>query len=971
LPDGTVTFLFTDLEGSTRLLEAHPAAYRDAVRRHHDLLRGAVEASGGAVFETVGDAVYAAFARPTAAVAAALAGQLALQAEPWGVTGPLRARMGVHLGEVEVQGAHYFGAPLYRGARLMATAHGGQVVLTAAVAAVVRDALPAAASLRDLGAHRLRDLAGPERVYQLGHPDLPAEFPPLRSLDAFPHNLPLQLTSFVGRERELATVQGLLAQHRLVTLTGPGGTGKTRLAQQAAAEALAPADGQPAFADGVWLVELAALADPALVPQAVATAVGVREEPGRPVLATLTDALRPRRLLLLLDNCEHLLDAGARLADTLLRACPRLTILATSREALGVAGETAWPVPSLALPDAGDPRDSEHLRAVEALTQCAAVRLFLDRAVAVHPSFRVTPQNAPAVALICARLDGIPLAIELAAARIRVLPPAELLTRLEDRFRLLTGGSRTALERHRTLQAAVDWSYDLLTAPEKLLFDRLSVFAGGWTLASAEAVCAGDGIAGDAVLDLLTRLVDQSLVLVDEQPDGTARYRLLETLRAYAQAHLAAHGAAEALRQRHARVYLALVEAVEARVRSDPVLLDRAEREHDNCRAALRWLLDQGEAEASLRFAAAMGPFWAERGHLTEGRRWLAAALAAGAGVSEVSTGVRAKALGEAAGLAGDQGDAATGRTLATEALALWREVGDRWGIAKTTGTLGWLENLLGDRAAARRHYEQSLALSRRLGYTERIAFALNGLGAFAAREGDAARGRSLLQESLALRRELGLQNLAANTLMNLGNVAFAEDDHVRATRLYEESLALSRALGARSRVATALNLLGEVARSEGDCARAAARYEEALTLNRELGNQRAIAQTLCNLGHARLRQGDRAEAAACFREGLTLSHAYGHPQLEAESLAGCAGVAAVEGHPRRAARLLAVAEVLLRTTGRQLDATDQAEYDRNMAAARIQLDEPTWAFVWAAGQAMSLEQAVADALAGAGDGPP
>src|SRR5262245_31766059 len=410
LPAGTVTFLFTDLEGSTRLLEAHPAAYRDAVARHHALLRGAVEAHGGVVFETVGDAVYAAFARPTDAVAAALAGQLALQREAWGAAGPLRARMGLHLGEVERQGGHYFGAPLYRCARLTATAHGGQVVLSAVVAEVVRDALPEGAALRDLGAHRLRDLAGPERVFQLGHPDLPREFPPLRSLDALPHNLPLQLTSFVGRERELAEVAGLLGAHRLVTLTGVGGTGKTRLALQAAADAL------PAYPDGVWLVELAALRDPGLVPQAVADPVGVREEPGRPLLATLTDALRPKRLLLVLDNCEHLLDACARLADALLRACPHVRLLATGREALGLAGEQAWPVPPLPVP--APPGDAAPApRAVARLARNAAVRLFVERAAAVRPAFALTGGNAGAVAEVCRRLDGLPLAIELAAAR--------------------------------------------------------------------------------------------------------------------------------------------------------------------------------------------------------------------------------------------------------------------------------------------------------------------------------------------------------------------------------------------------------------------------------------------------------------------------------------------------------------------------------------------------------------------------
>lgn len=624
LPEGTVTFLFTDLEGSTTLLEAHPAAYRDAVRRHHNLLRGAVEAHGGVVFETVGDAVYAAFARPTDAVAAALAGQLALQTEAWPDSVAIRARMGLHTGEVERQGRHYFGAPLYRCARLTAAAHGGQVVLSEAAAALVREALPDETSLRDLGDHRLKDLSRPERIFELLHPRLAGDRRPLRTLDALPHNLPLQLTSFVGRERELADIAALVATQRLVTLTGPGGTGKTRLALQAAADTL------EAYPDGVWLAELGALAEPTLVPAAVAAAVGVREEPGRPLLGTLTAALRPKCLLLMLDNCEHLLEGCARLADALLRACPRLTILATSREALGIAGETGWRVPSLALPDAAQPPP------VAALTQYEAVRLFVDRALADDPAFRVTSHNASAVAEVCHRLDGIPLALELAAARLRVLPVEQLLARLEDRFRLLTGGSRTALPRQQTLRATVDWSYALLSDPEKTCFNRLAVFAGGFTLEAAEAVCAdAAAVEPAAVLDLLTHLIDKSLVSAGRLPDGTGRCRLLETLRHYARQTLAASGEAAAVHERHARHFLAYVEQAEPALRGPAQLdwldwldwLERLEREHDNLRAALDWFAEHGPAEDGLRLAAALGSrasFWVTRGYLAEGRQRLA-----------------------------------------------------------------------------------------------------------------------------------------------------------------------------------------------------------------------------------------------------------------------------------------------------------------------------------------------------------
>jgi predicted ATPase/class 3 adenylate cyclase len=842
LPEGTVTFLFTDLEGSTALLQAHPAAYRAAVARHHDLLRGAVEASGGVVFETVGDAVYAAFAQPTDAVAAALAGQLALQAEEWGEVGELRARMGLHLGEAERQGGHYFGAPLYRCARLTATAHGGQVVLSQAACDLVQDSLPPGVSLRDLGAHRLKDLQRPERVFQLRHPALLAEFPPLRSLDVLPHNLPLQVTSFVGRERELAAVAALLGGEpsgpRLVTLTGPGGTGKTRLALQAAADAL------EAHPDGVWLAELGALADPALVPQVVAAAAGVREEPGRPLPATLADALRAKRVLLVLDNCEHLLDACARLTDGLVRACPHLRLLCTSREALGIAGEAVWRVPSLPVPEdgAGQPPPA----AVD-VARCAAVRLFVDRAAAVQPTFALTERNAPAVAQICARLDGIPLALELAAARVRVLPPGQLLARLEDRFRLLTGGSRTALERHQTLQAAVDWSYALLSEPEQTLFARLAAFAGGWTLEAAEAVCAGpdgaDGVDGAgleaaAVLDLLTRLVDQSLVEVHEQADGTARYRLLETLRQYARLKLAAAGAADTVRRAHAGYYLAQLAEADLSSPGQAEWLGRLERDHDNLRAALDWWEEHPEAgdpQLLLR-AVARWEHWNFNGHVGEGAQRLARALAAPGAAAP--TPARSAALYTATALAMFGGDYRTARALAEERIALERVLGREdhtgaWALAGIEFASGdvaaarrrleaglrefpaarasghWLtllgRTLLQDEPAAGRAYFEEVLIRYRAAArgrpTTSLAHALDWAAAGDFEGGDHARARARWLEALRMRQELGDKAEIGDSLEGLAALAAAAGRQRRALRLAGAAAAARRRAGRRQRL--------------------------------------------------------------------------------------------------------------------------------------------------------------------------
>ena len=564
---GTITFLFSDIEGSTRLWEQHPGAMKAALARHDDILRRSVTQHQGQIVKLTGDGCLAVFESASGAVLAALAAQQALQADAWDELKPqvVRARMALHTGEAEARGGDYFGPAVNRAARLMSAGHGGQVLLSAASAELLRDALPVGAGLLDLGEQRLKDLARPEHVFQLLHPTLPSNFPSLRSLDAFPHNLPVQLTSFIGREREMAEVKRLLATTHLLTLTGPGGTGKTRLALQLGAEMLGVAD----YADGVWLVELAALEHPGALPQAIAAAFCLGSMPGREPLDAVTDFLRDKRLLLILDNCEHLIDAVARLADHLLRASPRLKILASSREALGVTGEVAFRVPSLSLPEEGAHGvgdDASHMSPVE-LMACEAARLFVERATAVNPRFALTDRNAPAVAQICRRLDGIPLALELAAARVKVFTAEQIAARLDDRFRLLTGGSRTALPRQQTLRAAIDWSYDLLAEPERALLKRLSVFVGGWTFEAAEAICPGED-----VLEALTQLVNKSLVVAehraDEREDGV-RYRMLETVRQYARDRLLDAGVAEvaAARDCHLDYFLSVSEQAEPPLR--------------------------------------------------------------------------------------------------------------------------------------------------------------------------------------------------------------------------------------------------------------------------------------------------------------------------------------------------------------------------------------------------------------------
>jgi predicted ATPase/DNA-binding SARP family transcriptional activator len=735
------------------------------------------------------------------------------------------------------------------------------------------------------------------------------------------HNLPVALTSFIGRARERAELTRLLSTTCLLTLTGAGGCGKTRLALVVAGDLLGD------YPDGVWLIELAALADGALLPQAVATALGVREEAQRSLIFTLVDALRSRTLLLVLDNCEHLIDACAQLAETLLSACPQLCILATSREVLGFAGETTWLVPSLAVPD------PYHLPALMELSEVEAVRLFVERAAAALPTFALTAANAAVVAQICRQLDGIPLAIELAAVWVKVISVNQLAARLDDSLRLLAAGSRTAPPRHQTLRATIDWSYDLLSEPEQALFRRLAVFAGGWTLEAAEAVCASaSGMVND-VLELLAHLVDKSLVVVDTPPSGSVRYRLLEPIRQYAHTKLMESEDAPAIRQQHAQFFLALSEEAEPQLdgAQQVAWLNRLEQEHDNLRAVLRWFIERREAVPGVRLGVALWRFWRTRGHLTEGRARLAELLALHTHVFP-STSVepaaewalaRASALVAAGDLAAEQDEYATARVLLGEGLALGRELRDERCIAR----------------------------------------ALGGLGLLALAQGDDAQAMPLLEESLTLSRKRGDQHLIAGILDCLGVLALNQGDDARAMTLLEESLALSRDLGDTRGIADALRSLGWLALNQGDLARAAALLEDSLALYRKHGYVQYIAWALHSLASVALLQGNNEHAAALCVESLTLGRKAADRYIIAWCLEDVAGVAMAQGDSLHAALLMGAAEGLRTTIGARLLAFDRVRYERTVAAVRAALDAVAFAAAWAAGRALPLEQAIAEAL--------
>jgi predicted ATPase/class 3 adenylate cyclase len=777
LPSGTVTFLFTDLEGSTRLWERHPEAMRDALARHDAILREAVESHRGVVFSEMGDGIAAAFASAADAVAAGLDAQLGLGACEWGETGPLRARMGLHAGEGEVRpDGQYVNQPLNRCARLMAIANGGQVLVSQTVESLVRGALPTEVGLLDLGEHRLRDLARPIGVFQVTHRGLPRDFPPLRSLDVLPGNLPVQVTSFVGREEERTRVAGELGEARVVTLTGVGGVGKTRLALEVAADAI------PEYGDGAWLCELSGVRDPDAVPDAMVAMFGLQPRTGLTATEVLLEFLRAKELLLVLDNCEHLLKAVAGLVDDVVRACPRVRVLATSREGLNVAGERMLGVASLDVP--GEAAE------LDAITQCEAVVLFVERARALKSSFALDATNAREVAQICRRLDGIALAIELAAARVAMLTPAEVARRLDQRFRLLAGGQRTAVERHQTLRAAIDWSYDLLSESEQCLLGRLSIFAGGFTLEAAEGVTAGGDVNADEVFELLASLVARSLVVADTE-GIEARYRLLETIRQYAQERLDTSGDGDRLRSEHARYYAGFAEAAIPNLTGPDGLQweSRFEREFDNFRTALTWAVDTRDVDTALRVLGMWEPpMMLTDVNLNSTLRWAAETVLAIPGASDHPR--FPAALVVIAWDANRNGDHELAEGRCDEALAAEQRLGTEPSISLWLAR-GHIALAQGHLDEAIDHAKQAARLSRARGDTARLAIALATSAGDRAMVGDSAGALTEAEEAMALARSLGNPRYARGALA-MAAFALGDSEPERALALVREAIELS-----------------------------------------------------------------------------------------------------------------------------------------------------------------------------------
>lgn len=957
LPSGTVTFLFTDIEGSTKFAQEYPDAVPALLARHHAIMQSAVTAHNGYVFQIIGDAFCAAFHTAPDALHAAVDAQRTLQHETRAPVA-VKVRMGINTGIAQFQttdtvaGGYAGYSAMARVQRVMSTAYGEQILLSNTSAELVRGELTPGISLRDMGEHRLKGLLNPERLWQVVAPGLHQDFPPLQTLNAVPNNLPIQVTSFIGREQEIAQAKQILLKTRLLTLTGSGGAGKTRLSLEIAAGVL------DAFQDGVWFVELAPLGNPALVANSVAAALGLREEQGRSLLESIADFFRSKHALLILDNCEHLIEACAEFADALLHSSRETRILATSREALGIAGETAYRVPSLEMPN---PR--EHLTITQ-LEHYAAVRLFIERATQALTTFTVTNENAPAVAQICFRLDGIPLAIELAAARVKSLPVEKIAGRLDDRFRLLTGGSRTALPRQQTLYSMIDWSHSLLSEPERALLRRLSVFAGGWTLEAAEEVCAGENIESVDVVDLLTRLVDKSLVVMEDNRGG-GRYHFLETIRQYAREKLFAAGEGEQIRERHLDYFLRFA------VQAEPMLhgpeqyewMDLLDHEHDNLRAALEWSNGEERVKRGLKLVGALKWFWDMRAYWREGREY-SERLLGQPGVPANSM-ERAIGLSVASRMSSWLGEYRLGNQQLTELISIAREHGD-------TGLplLGLGIGLLGDGifdsdpSAGAAMLDEGITIARKLGDEWILGLLLNYRGQRSRDINDNQAALQALEESLARFNSVGDKYWTAVVAFQIGTCYFRQGEYVRARQRYQETLTFFLQTKDLLRASFALNELGEIARGDGNYDLAKRYYTQSLEISRELGIKYQIVGMLGNLGFVALHDGQIESAGRLFTDSLALAQEIEHVRGLPFGIMTFASLAAVKKQPQQAIRLFATTNKLLE--GALMPAfahPDKAEYERYLALAREQLTEAEFNAAWQEGQALTIDQAIELAL--------
>ena len=986
-PSGTVTFLFTDIEGSTRLAQEFPDKLSSVLEKHHSILIKEIESNNGFIFQSVGDAFCGAFESSADAVKAAVEIQKSLANEKWDEA-VIKVRIGIHSGNAEWNGTNYMGyITLARAARVMSAAYGGQILISNdAYELYLEDSESQSKRIgfRDLGERRLKDVILPIRLYQIVGTGLREDFPPLQTLDARPNNLSVQLTSFIGREEEMKHVKEALKLNRLVTLTSAGGSGKTRLALQTGAEVI------DEYEHGVWFVDLAALNDPALLTSTIIDALGIKEESKKSTEETLTEFLKGKEILILLDNCEQLIDACAGLAERLLTSCPKLKIIATSREALNCEGEKTYRIPPLAVPD------PKSYNTPEELTKFESVRLFIERALTVNPDFRVNNENASALAEICSRLDGIPLAIELAAARTKVLTLAQIYTRLDNRFSLLTGGKRTALPRQQTLRALIDWSYDLLSEDEKLLWSRLSVFSGGWTLEAAEEICSDERISKSLILDLMSQLTEKSVITYDESKD---RYRILESLKQYGIEKLTDR---HEIYLRHLNYFLGLSEKAEPELRGESarIRMDMIDADHSNLISAIDWSVSNDIADKGAKIAAAIGEFWNTTGQYSTGIR-INENILRSSGLSDRSSKIKvliwlcvykynqgeyeevrnyseeclslSKTSGDKKGIADslqslgnlttNQGDYEQAKQYFEESYSIKKEFGDKRGMASNMNSLGCIATFQGDYEQARKYHEESLAFNEEVGSKIGSAISMGNLGLISFNQGNYELARKYYEESLKIRKELGNKKGIANYLHNLGGVVYTQGDLDQAKKYFEESLAVRKDIGDRIGMADSMNNLGGVMYTQGDLDEAKIYFEESLIVRKEIGDKSGMADSMNNLGSIARHQKDHELARKYHEDSLALKKEIGDKPGLANTLIYLARLFELNDNHFNAVRLLYAAEFAVKSMGTVFDIN--AEKEKNELTARLNelLSDEEFARYREEGEKMTIEQAVALAL--------
>jgi len=895
LPTGTVTFLFTDIEGSTKLWEKYPEEMKSALATHDSILKEAVESNSGQIIKTTGDGIHAVFSTAIDSVNAALDAQRKFQISEVSETSEvlIRVRMGLHTGEAELRDGDYYGGTLNRAARIMSIGHGGQILLSETTMQVAREHLPKDVTTLDLGQYHLKGLKRVEQIFQINAPDLDHEFPPLNSLNIATDNLPAQLTSFIGRERELAEAQRKLEAAKLLTLIGPGGTGKTRLSVEIATKQLAN------FKDGVWLVELAPISDPAFIVAAIASVFEVRELQNIPLIQLLLDYLRAKYLLLVIDNCEHIVEASAEIVDQILHTCPNLKIIASSREALSIDGETIYRVPPL--------KDDE------------ATRLFVERATKADSRFHLTEHNASSIAQICTRLDGIPLAIELAAARVKLFTPEQIAARLDDRFKLLTGGSRTALPRQQTLHALIDWSYQSLNEIEQRALRRLAVFSGGWTIEAAESI-----IGALEAMDGLMGLVNKSLVNVEEQ-EHESRYRFLETIRQYAMEKLLESGEAVQARDGQLDYMLQIAEQTDNRMfgTESQEWFEQMEVEHDNLRAAFEWATSN-QPDKALKLAYALAGFWTLHDHISESLAWCQLILEKTKSMSDVDK-ERARVYSVLAWMSVTSGEHKAGRVAAEQAISLGKQTNDLPTVARAHGILALTSAFLGDFTTANNASQAGELLAREQGLKSELAFILTMRGGqfgYSSKD-DLAQAKAYLDEASKIAREEGFR--WASSYLAIG--------------------------------------MAYTAAAQGDIETARAGFRESSDIARKMGNKRIVYMSQSELAHVLRAHGELDEPLSIYKDLLPKWRDLGHRAAVAHELECVAYILARKEQLERAAILLSAAQEVRRVIDTPRTSGEEVEYEKEVAALNANIDEKEFASLWAEGRAMTMDEAIELAL--------